>query len=82
MTSIPKNVYIDKLDDVVNKHNNTNHGTIKMKPVDVKPSTYIESSEEINYQDPVFKIVDIVTVSKYENIFAKAMFQIGLTKFL
>ena len=36
MTSISKNVYIDKLDDVVNKCNNTYHSTIKMKPVDVK----------------------------------------------
>ena len=30
------NVYIDKLDDIVNKYNNTYHSTIKMKPVDVK----------------------------------------------
>ena len=40
MTSIPKNVYIDKLDDIVNKYNNTYHSTIKMKPVDVKLNTY------------------------------------------
>ena len=45
MTSISKNVYIHKLDDIVNKYNNTYHSTIKMKPVDVKPSTYIESSK-------------------------------------
>ena len=44
MTSISKNVYIDKLDDIVNKYNNTYHNTIKMKPVDVKWSTYIDSS--------------------------------------
>ena len=31
-----KNVYIDKLDDMVNKYNNTFHRTIKMKQVDVK----------------------------------------------
>ena len=36
MTSISKNVYIDKLDDIVNKYNNTHHRTIKMKPIDVK----------------------------------------------
>ena len=36
MTSIPKNVYIDKLDDILNKYNNTYHSTIKMKLVDVK----------------------------------------------
>ena len=41
-----------------------------MKPVDVKTSTYIESSKEINYQDPKFKIGDIVRISKHKNIFA------------
>ena len=41
MTSISQNEYIDKLDDIVNKYNNTYHRTIKMKPVDVKDSTYI-----------------------------------------
>ena len=35
MTSISKNVYIDELDDFVNKYNNTYHTTIKMKTVDV-----------------------------------------------
>ena len=33
MTSIFKNMYIDKSDDIVNKYNNTYHSTIKMKPV-------------------------------------------------
>ena len=42
-----------------------------MKPLDIKPSTYIDSSKEINYQDPKFKVVDIVRRSKYKNIFAK-----------
>ena len=41
MTSVSKNVYIDKLDDVANIHNNTYHSTIKMKPIDVKSNTYI-----------------------------------------
>ena len=71
MTSIPKNVYIDKLDDVVNKYNNTYHRTTKMKLVDVKSSTYIDSSKEINDKDLKLKIGDIVRRSKYKNIFAK-----------
>ena len=71
MTSISKNVYIDKLDDIVNKYNNTYHSTIKMKPVDVKSNTYIDSSKEINDKDPKFKIGDIVRISKYKNIFAE-----------
>ena len=33
LTSISKNVYINKLDNIVNKHNNTYHKTIKMKPI-------------------------------------------------
>ena len=45
MTSVSKNVYIDKLDDLVNKYNNADHSTIKMKPVDVKSNSYIESSK-------------------------------------
>ena len=36
VASILKSVYIDKLDDIVNKYDNTYHSTIKMKPVDVK----------------------------------------------
>ena len=42
-----------------------------MKLVDVKPSTHIKSSKDTNYQDPKFKISDIVRISKYRNIFAK-----------
>ena len=41
MTSISKNVYIDKLDDIVNEYNNRHHRTIKIKPIDVKENTYI-----------------------------------------
>ena len=71
MTSISKNVYVDKLDDIVNKYNNTYHSTVKMKPVDIKSNTYINSSKEINDKDSKFKIGDIVRISKYKNIFAK-----------
>ena len=64
MTSISKNMCIDKLDDILNKYNNTYHSTIKMQPVDVKSSTYIDSSKEINDKDPKFKISDFVRTSK------------------
>ena len=47
MTSIPQNVYIDKLDDIVNKYNNTYHRTIKMKPVAVKPNIYIDLKRKV-----------------------------------
>ena len=71
MTSISKNVYIDKLDDIVNEYNNTYHRTIKMKPVDVKDNTYIDSKKEVNDKDPKFKVGDHVRISTYKNIFAK-----------
>ena len=71
MTSISKNVYIDKLDNIVNKYNNTYHNRIKMKSVDVKSNTYFESSKEINVKNPKFKIGDTVRISKYKNFSAK-----------
>ena len=71
MTSVSKNVYIDKLDDMVNKCNNKYHSTSKMKPVDVKSSPYIDSIKEFNKKDHKFKIGDIARISKYKNILAK-----------
>ena len=71
MTSISKNVYIDKLDDIVNEYNNTKHRTTKMKPIDVKDNTYIDFGKEVNDIDPKFKVGDHVRISKYKNIFAK-----------
>ena len=71
MTSVSKNVYIGKLDDIVGEYNNTYHRTIKMKPVDVKDNTYIDFKKEVNDKDPKFKVADHVRISKYKNIFAK-----------
>ena len=74
MTSVSKKVYIDKLDHIVNEYNNTYHGTIKMKPVDVKDNAYIDFSKEVNDKDSKFKVGDHVRISKYKNIFAKGYF--------
>ena len=62
MTSVSKNLYIDKLDDIVNKYNNTYDSTINVKPVDVKSNTYINSGKETNNADPKFEIDDTVRV--------------------
>ena len=70
MTAISKNVYFDVLDDIVNKYNDTFHRTIKMKRVDVKDNTYIDSKKEVNDKDPKFKVGDYARISKYKNIFA------------
>ena len=59
---------IDKLDDILNKYNNTCYRTTKMKP-----STYLDSSKETNDKDSKFKI-DIVRISKWKIIFAKGCF--------
>ena len=42
MTWVSKNVYIDKLDDIMGEYNNTYHRTIKMKPIDIKDNTYVD----------------------------------------
>ena len=66
VTSISKNVYIDKLVDTVNGYNSTYHRTIKVKPINVRDNTYINSSKEINN-----KVGDHVRISKQKNTFAK-----------
>ena len=71
MTSVSKNVYINKSDDIVGEYNNTYHRIIKMKPVDVKDGRYIDFKKEVNGKDPKFKIGDHVRISKYTNIFVK-----------
>ena len=81
MTSISKNVYINKLNDIVNECNNIYHRTIKLKLLDVKDNTYIDSNKEINDKDPKFKVGDHVRISKYKNIFTKGYTPNGLKKF-
>ena len=71
MAAVSKNDYFDVLDDIVDKYNNTVHRTIKMKPIDVKDNTYVDSMKEINDKDPKFKVGDRVRISKYKNNFAK-----------
>ena len=71
MTSISKNVYIDNLDDIVDEYNNTYHTTNKMKPIDVKDNTDLNTDKETNDKDPKFKVGDYIRISKYKNIFTK-----------
>ena len=64
MSSISQNAYIDKLDDIVNKNNNTYQSYIYIYIYDGKPSNYIDFIIEDN------KEVHLRT-SKYKNAFAK-----------
>ena len=68
MTSISKNVYIDKLYYIVNEYNNTYHRTIKMKPINVKNNTYINIYKKVNNKKSKFKVGDHVSISKYKPI--------------
>ena len=82
MNSVSKILYINKLDDIVNKYNNTYHDTIKMKPVDVKSNTYIDSSNEINDKNPNLKLVIMFEYQNIKTFLQEAIFQIGVKKFL
>ena len=55
MTSVLKNMYINKLDDIVNQYNNTYHRTIKMKPVVVKSGNYVKYNVTSIDKDPKFQ---------------------------
>ena len=67
MTSVSKNVYIDNLADVVNKY----HSPIKMKPFDIKSSTYIDFNKENDKEEPKLDVGDHVRISKHKNVFTK-----------
>ena len=74
MISISENVHINKLDAIVDEYNNTNNRTIKMNPVDVKPSTYFDFDIESNDKDPRSEVGDCARISKYKNIFCKMFY--------
>ena len=80
MTSISKNVYNDKLDDIVNEYNNTYHTSIKMKPIDVKDNTYINTDKEINNKDP--KLVIVYEYQNTKTFLLKGIYLIGVKKYL
>ena len=85
MTLIYKNMYIGKLNDIVNKQNDTYQSTIQLMPVEVELSTYIDLDKKNNKEDPEFKVGDHVIMQEDKNIkifLQKAMFQIGLKKYL
>ena len=71
MTSGSKNIYIDKLNDIVTEYNNTHHRTIRIKPVNVKDNTYIDIKKEVNDKDPKLKVGDHLRISACKNILAK-----------
>ena len=82
LSSISKNVYIDKLDDIVNKYNNTYHSAIKVKPVYVKSSTCIDSSKKLIMKIVNLKLVILLEYHNIKTFLQKVTLQIDLKKFL
>ena len=72
MILISQNVHIDKLCDVAGKCHNTYHRIVKLKPIDVKKSKYIDFDVQHNDKHLKFKAGDHVKMSKYKNSFAEA----------
>ena len=77
-----KNVYINKLDNIVNEYKNKYHSTNKMKPVDIKSSTYTDFDQKNKKEDVKFKVGDHVRIWKYKTLLQIIACQVGLKKFL
>ena len=82
MTSISKNIYIDKLDDIVNEYNNTYHSTIKMKPVDVNQAHILTLVQKIIIKTLNLKLVIFLECQNIKIFLQKVTLQISLKKFL
>ena len=82
MTSVSKNVHIDKLDDIINKYNNTHHSTIKMKLVDAMSSTYVDFNKRVMKKILNLKLVLLLEYQNIKTFLQKVTLQIGLRKSL
>ena len=81
MTSIPQNVYIDKLNDIINECNNTCHRKVKIKPIDVKDNT-LKLVRKPMIKILNFKLVIMIEYQKTKTFLLEDMLQIGLKKLL
>ena len=82
MTSVSKNVYIDKLDDKVNKNNNTYDSTIKMKPFMQNQTHILTLVKKVMLKIQNLKLVIILQYQSIRMFSQKITLQIGLKKFL
>ena len=82
MTSVSKNVYIDKLDDIVNGNNNTYHRTIKMKPIDVKAIHILILINKLMIKSLNLKLVIMQEFQNTKTFLLNVILQIGMKKFL
>ena len=82
MIAISKKFYFNVLDDIINKYNNTVHGTIEMKPIEVTDDSYAEYNENPNKKILNLKLVTILELQNTKTFLLKDTLQIGQTKFL
>ena len=82
MNAMSRNVYIEKISEIVHKFNNTYLRASKMKPVGVKSSAYIDILKKLMVKILNLKLVILLEYQNIKTFFEKAMFQIGLKKIL
>ena len=82
MTADSKNVYLDVLNNLVDKCNNRFHRTMEMKPIDVKSDSYAEHNVDSNEKDPKYKVGDHVRNSSKNFFLLNDILQIGQKKSL
>ena len=82
MTADSKNVYLDVLNNLVDKCNNIFHRTMEMKPIDVKSDSYAEHNVDSNEKDPKYKVGDNVRNSSKNFFLLNDILQISQKKSL
>ena len=66
-------MYVNMLDEIIDKNNKAQHRTIKQNSAKVKVDTYIDHDLEHNDKDLKFKVGYHVRIPKYKTIFAKGL---------
>ena len=74
-SSLPKNMYIDQLDLIVNKYNNTYYSPVKIKPVAVNWSTYFDFDKNNDKENSKFNVDDHVRISKFKSLPSKLVWR-------
>ena len=82
MTSVSKNVYIDKVDEIVNKYTDTYHSTTKMKPVDLNETHILTLVKKLIIKSLNLKLLILIEYQNIKILLQKATLQIGLKTIL
>ena len=82
MTSVSKNVYIDKVDDIEDKYKDTYHSTTNMKPVDLNETHILTLVKKLKIKILNLKLLILTEYQNIKILLQKATLQTGLKKFL